>query len=61
MGEPTELSDEDIEKIHEEACEAAIHAWGSPTNSRNPYPKGSDAADIWSHSFRNAYARENGY
>ena len=57
-----EITDEEIEAIHDAASEAAIHAWGPAGNSaRNPYPPGSERADIWSHAFRNEYARQNGY
>jgi hypothetical protein len=58
----SELTDERIEELWEEAAEAAIHAWGpGGISAKNPYPFSSDEAEIWACAFRNAYARENGY
>ena len=53
-----ELNDAEIEAIQAEAEDFAIHC-GQPNAVINPY---SDAtrAEIWAHSFRSAYARENG-
>jgi hypothetical protein len=53
------MTDEEIERIHQEAEEAAERAM-SFGQARNPYPVGSDAHDIWAHAYRNHYARENG-
>lgn len=56
----TELSDERIDKIHEEGEAAALSAWGPKGSSAtNPHPAGSQESDIWSYAFRNAYARDN--
>lgn len=53
-----ELDDSKIDAIWENAREAAVHAWRGnwPTN---PYPDGTDKADIWAHAFRNSYANHN--
>lgn len=60
----TDPTDEQIEEAYADAENAAIHAYGplgAPIVARNPYPQGSELADIWYHAFRNFYARENGY
>jgi hypothetical protein len=59
----SELSDEQIDAIWEDATEAARDAWGPAGlhSRRNPHPFDSDAAEIWACAFRNAYAHENGY
>lgn len=54
----TELTDEEIERIHDEAEAAAESCW-YVGQGRNPYPEGSERAEIWSFAFRQAYAREN--
>lgn len=53
------MTDEEIERIHEEAQEAAIHHYPGRLTF-NPYPINSEAYDIWEYAFRNAYAQENG-
>jgi hypothetical protein len=58
------LNDAEIDTIYEQAEQAAINAWGplgSPRRKPNPYPAGSDRAEIWDRAFSRAYARENGY
>lgn len=60
MTETTEPDDAEIERIHEEAEEAALHCWFI-TQARNPYPPTDPRAEIWSFAFRQAYANENGY
>lgn len=58
-----EPDDDEIEAIHEKAAADAIHAWGPAgiNGYRNPYPAGSERAEIYAYAFRNSYARENGY
>ncbi len=58
------MNDAEVDRIWEEAESAAIHAWGplgSPSCASNPYPKGSEQAEVWDHAFRSAYANQNGY
>lgn len=57
------LDEAEIEAIHEDAQDAALNAWGpaGASSRSNPHEAGSEAAAIWDHAFRNAYARENGY
>lgn len=59
-GEP---DDAEIEEIHEAAALAAVDGWGPAgvMSHGNPYPRGSERADIWDYAYRNAYARQNGY
>lgn len=59
MSNKKELSDEEIERIHDEGTEAGDTATTFHSRS-NPYPKGSEANDIWASAFRNAYAKSIG-
>ena len=54
------MPDNEIDAIYEAAYDAAIHAV-TPHRVVNPYPEGSERAEVWSQAFRSAYARENGY
>lgn len=59
------LYDDDarMEEISADAEDAAVHAWGPPSNIRrrsNPHVEGSEEATFWESVFTSAYARENG-
>jgi hypothetical protein len=54
-----ELTDSVIERISDEAEHAARHVMHA-CQAVNPYPVGSQEAEMWSNSFRSAYARQNG-
>lgn len=63
MTEHAPLADPDdaeIERICDEAAEAAVHCIHMAV-AVNPYADDPERAEIWSCAFRNAYARENGY
>lgn len=52
------MTDEDAERIYEEATEAALNAWiGS--RIKCPYPECSEEAEVWTFAFRQTFAREN--
>lgn len=53
------MTEEEIERVREEAQEAALHHHPRKT-TWNPYEPGTEAHDIWDYAFRNAYAQENG-
>lgn len=54
------ISDAEVERMDEQAREAAIHA-SSPGDYMNPYRDASlDKAVLFDHYFRQHYARENG-
>ena len=50
--------DGEIERIHEEAAEAARSSWLGNVKP-NPYPSDSERAEIWDFAFRNAWAQDN--
>lgn len=52
-----DLSDEDIEAIHDMAREAVLGC-GHVAAASNPYPAGSRQAEIYDFAFRSAYANE---
>lgn len=55
----SDLADSDVERIYEEAHEAATHAI-TPFEVSNPYPPTSDEAAIFRSCFAAHYARMNG-
>lgn len=55
----SDLADSEVERIYEEAYEAAMHAI-TPFEVSNPYPPTSDEAAIFRSSFAAHYARMNG-
>lgn len=52
-----------LDAIHDDAADAARHAWGpisSPTHRPCPHPQGSEEAEAWWIAFYQNYAKENG-
>ena len=58
-----EPDDAEIEAIWEAAESAALNTWGPPGSfigkPPNPYPPGSQRAEIWQAAYRSAYHQEN--
>lgn len=54
----TELTDSEIEAIHDAAREAAENAWIGNIPD-NPYPNDPRRADIWASAFGNAFTENN--
>jgi hypothetical protein len=57
---PDTLNDEEIEEIYEEGHKAGSNDLFF-NESKCPYERKSESADIWLHAYRNAYAMSRGY
>lgn len=57
---PDELEDNEIARIHNEGHEAGSNDVFF-NESKCPYERKSESADIWLHAYRNAYAMSRGY
>ena len=52
-----------LDAIHDDAADAAGHAWGPlgfPKHRPCPHPEGSEEAEAWWIAFHRHYAMENG-
>lgn len=60
--EENPLSDEETDEIIAHATEAAETIRGFPWRwkKKNPYPRGTHAAELWAYTFRCAYAESHG-
>ncbi|MCB1466560.1 MAG: hypothetical protein KDK08_05310 [Rhizobiaceae bacterium] len=54
---PKGIDDETVERIWEEAREAALHT-SALSPAKNPYPPGSDEADVWAHAYGHHLAQD---